>query len=112
MGSALMLLFFVTIGAGAGSLSALAGTGVLAAFIFVLLALHLAVTLVGARLLGLDVASVLVASNAAAGGPGTACALAAGRGALPFACTLAPPRLLHSRPWSALEAIQTGADVL
>ncbi|KAK9830994.1 hypothetical protein WJX81_006626 [Elliptochloris bilobata] len=80
LGSALMLLFFVSIGAGAGGLGALAGTGALAGFIGVLLAAHLAVTMAGARLLRLDTASVLVASNAAAGGPGTACALAAARG--------------------------------
>ena len=76
-----MLLFFVSIGAGAGGLGALARTGVLAGFIGVLLAAHLAVTAAGACLLKLDTASVLVASNSAVGGPGTACALAAGRGA-------------------------------
>ena len=83
LGSALILLFFVSIGAGAGGLAALASTGALAGFIGVLLVVHLAVTLAGAHLLRLDAASVLVASNAAVGGPGTACALAAGRGENP-----------------------------
>ncbi len=81
LGSALMLLFFASIGAGAGGLQTLAGTGTLAAFIGTLLAVHLGVALAGGALLRLDLAAVLVASNAAAGGPGTACAMAAGRGA-------------------------------
>lgn len=45
VGGALMLLFFATIGAGAGSLSALKGTGWLTAFITVQLAVHMAVIL-------------------------------------------------------------------
>jgi len=81
LGSALMLLFFASIGAGAGGLQTLAGTGTLAAFIGTLLAVHLGVALAGGALLRLDLAAVRVASNAAAGGPGTACAMAAGRGA-------------------------------
>lgn len=42
-----MLLFFATIGAGAGSLSALGSTGWLTAFIAIQLSVHLAVIIVG-----------------------------------------------------------------
>ena len=42
-----MLLFFATIGAGAGSLSALRSTGWLTAFIAVQLGVHMAVILLG-----------------------------------------------------------------
>lgn len=47
LGGALMLLFFATIGAGAGSLSALGSTGWLTAFIAIQLSVHLAVIIVG-----------------------------------------------------------------
>ena len=47
LGGALMLLFFATIGAGAGSLSALWGTGWLTAFIAIQLGVHLGVIIVG-----------------------------------------------------------------
>lgn len=81
LGGALMLLFFATIGAGAGSLSALAATGWLTGFIGVQLAVHMLVTLLGARvLLRLPMQSVLTASNANIGGPATAAAMAAARG--------------------------------
>ncbi len=42
-----MLLFFATIGAGAGSLSALWSTGWLTAFIAIQLGVHLAVIVLG-----------------------------------------------------------------
>lgn len=47
LGGALMLLFFATIGAGAGSLSALRGTGWLTAFITIQLTVHMAVIFLG-----------------------------------------------------------------
>ncbi|DBB01832.1 TPA: hypothetical protein ACH3X1_000442 [Trebouxia sp. C0004] len=47
LGGALMLLFFATIGAGAGSLSALWSTGWLTAFIAIQLSVHLAVIIFG-----------------------------------------------------------------
>ena len=53
LGSAVMLLFFVTIGAAAGSINALLQTGWLAAFIAVQLAVHMVVTLAVGRLAGL-----------------------------------------------------------
>ncbi len=45
LGAAFMLYFFVTIGAAAGSLSALAGCGWIALFIAVQLSTHLIITL-------------------------------------------------------------------
>ena len=42
-----MLLFFATIGAGAGSLTALCSTGWLTAFIGIQLGVHMAVILLG-----------------------------------------------------------------
>lgn len=47
LGGALMLLFFATIGAGAGSLSALWSNGWLTAFIAIQLGVHLAVIVLG-----------------------------------------------------------------
>ena len=55
LGGALMLLFFATIGAAAGSASAVAMTGWLAAFIAVQLGTHLLVLMGGARLLKLPI---------------------------------------------------------
>lgn len=81
LGSTLMLLFFATIGAGAGSLSALRSTGWLTGFILILLVVHLTFALVGGRLVaGCSMRSVLTASNANIGGPATAAAMAASRG--------------------------------
>lgn len=81
LGGALMLLFFATIGAGAGSLSALWSTGWLTAFIAIQLSVHLAVIVFGGYVVaGLPMQVVLTASNANVGGPATAAAMAASRG--------------------------------
>ena len=72
---------FVSIGAGAGSLSALLNTGWLVLFVTMLLGVHLAVVcLVGRVWLKLRWQPLLVASNANVGGPATAAAMAASRG--------------------------------
>ncbi|KAL0039492.1 hypothetical protein WJX79_010440 [Trebouxia sp. C0005] len=81
LGGALMLFFFATIGAGAGSLSALWSTGWLTAFIAIQLSVHLAVIVFGGYVVaGLPMQVVLTASNANVGGPATAAAMAASRG--------------------------------
>jgi len=81
LGQALILLMFVSIGAGAGSLSALLNTGSLVLFVSMLLAVHLAIIcLVGRSWLKLRWQPLLVASNANVGGPATAAAMAASRG--------------------------------
>ena len=79
LGSALMMLFFATIGAGAGSLSALRGCGWLLAFIAVQLSVHLAVCLGLGRALRLPMRALLVASNANVGGSATAAAMASSK---------------------------------
>ena len=55
LGGALMSLFFVTIGAAAGSVSALLQTGWLTAFIALQLTIHLGITVGLGRLLGLPI---------------------------------------------------------
>ena len=80
LGTFFMYLFFVTIGASA-NLLALAGEAlVLVPYAVIIVATHLAVLLAGARLLKIDLAEALVASNACIMGPATAAAIAAGQG--------------------------------
>ena len=79
MGSALLLPFFATIGAAAGSLDALSDVGWLFCLIAIQLVTHLAVIVSGGRLLKLPMDAVLTASNANVGGPATAAATAAVR---------------------------------
>lgn len=81
LSTSLMALFFAAAGAQAGSRGALAAAAPLARFVATLLAVQLAATLgVGARLLHLDRRALVVAANAAVGGPATAAAFAAARG--------------------------------
>jgi uncharacterized membrane protein len=79
LGGALMMLFFATIGAGAGSLAALRGCWWLLAFIVVQLSVHLAVCIGVGRLLRLPMRSILIASNANVGGSATAAAMASSK---------------------------------
>ncbi|CAK0763327.1 hypothetical protein CVIRNUC_003046 [Coccomyxa viridis] len=80
LGGTLMLLFFVTIGAAAGSPGSLLNCGWLAVFMSVQLAVHLLVVLGVGKLAGIPMQALLTASNAAIGGPGTAAAMASSRG--------------------------------
>ena len=80
LGTFFMYLFFVTIGASA-KLLALAGDAlVLVPFAVIIVATHLVVLMAGTRLLKIDLAEALVASNACIMGPATAAAIAAGQG--------------------------------
>lgn len=79
MGSALLLPFFATIGAAAGSLDALSDIGWLFCLIAIQLVTHLVVIISGGRLLKLPMDAILTASNANVGGPATAAATAAVR---------------------------------
>jgi uncharacterized membrane protein len=80
LGTFFMYLFFVTIGAAA-NIFELAGDGlVLLPYAVIIIATHLAVLLVGTKLLKIDLAEALVASNACIMGPATAAAIAAGQG--------------------------------
>lgn len=74
-----MTVFFAAIGAAAGGVQALRGSGRLLAFILVQLAVHLAVCIGGGLALRLPLPAVLIASNANVGGPATAAAMATAR---------------------------------
>lgn len=80
LGGALMMLFFVSIGATAGTFSSLAGSGWLLAFIIVQLSIQLAVAVGLGAVMRIPLPVVLVAANANVGGPATAAAMAATKG--------------------------------
>lgn len=82
IGSTMMLLFFCSIGAMSGNLEALKkGAAGLIGLVTALLAVHLVVIIsVARKWMGLDMACVLIASNANVGGPATASAMAAAKG--------------------------------
>lgn len=77
LAGALMSLFFCTIGAQAGSISALQGSGMLFAFIAIQLGVHMMFTLVVGFIFSIPLPHLLIASNANVGGPTTAAAMAA-----------------------------------
>ncbi len=80
VGTLLMYVFFGAIGAGA-EISAVVGSAMPAAlFITVLITVHLALLLIVGRILRLDLAEAMIASNACILGPATAAAMAASRG--------------------------------
>ncbi len=79
LGTALMYVFFVALGASA-SVERVLGEGVrLFAFAGIVLTVHLAVLLAAGKLLRLDLREIVIASNANVGGPATAVALAVAR---------------------------------
>lgn len=80
LGTLFMYLFFVCIGAGA-NLADVAGAALpILLFIVVMVLVHLALLVIVGRLLRLDLAEVMIASNACILGPAPAAALAAGKG--------------------------------
>ncbi|BFI30260.1 hypothetical protein MPTK2_3g10510 [Marchantia polymorpha subsp. ruderalis] len=79
MGQSLMLLFFAVVGASTGVKQAMAGGWPLISFITVLVSVHLATILLLGKLAKIPMRSILVASNANIGGPGTAAAMANSR---------------------------------
>ncbi|KAG2427968.1 hypothetical protein HXX76_011955 [Chlamydomonas incerta] len=81
VGTALIGVFFAVIGAAAGSLSCLAGAGVLAALLTIMVSVHWVVmVVVGRGLLRLPLEALLLGSNANIGGSATAAAMAAAKG--------------------------------
>ena len=76
----MMYVFFAVIGAGADLGQVLGAALPATLFLVVLILIHLGLLLVVGRLLRLDLAEVMVASNACILGPPTAAALAASRG--------------------------------
>jgi len=79
LGMLLMQVFFAVIGASANVLVVLRVGPVLFAFAALILTIHLAILLLGGRLLRLDLRELVIASNANMGGPTTAAAMAAAR---------------------------------
>ncbi len=80
LGTFFMYLFFVTIGASANLLALAGDAMVLVPYAVIIVAAHLLVLMVGTKLLKIDLAEALVASNACVMGPATAAAIAAGQG--------------------------------
>jgi uncharacterized membrane protein len=80
LGTFFMYLFFVVIGASA-NIRELAGDAmVLVPYAVIIIGMHLLVLMVATKLLKIDLAEALVASNACIMGPATAAAIAAGQG--------------------------------
>ena len=80
LGMLFMYVFFAVMGAGADIRLMIDTALPIFAFTGVMAAVHLAIVLSAAKLLRLDLAEVLLASNAVALGPATAAAMAAGQG--------------------------------
>lgn len=79
LGTLLMMVFFAVIGASA-NIAVVAREGpVLFVFAGLILLVHLATILLAGRLLRLDLAEIVIASNANMGGPTTAAAMASAR---------------------------------
>ncbi|MFT5140383.1 MAG: putative membrane protein [Lysobacterales bacterium] len=80
LGTFFMYLFFVTIGASANLLALTGEALVLVPYAVIIVATHLVVLMIGIKLLKIDLAEALVASNACIMGPATAASVAAGQG--------------------------------
>ena len=80
LGTFFMYLFFVTIGASANVRELAADAMVLVPYAVIIITCHLLVLMAGTKLLKIDLAEALVASNACIMGPATAAAIAAGQG--------------------------------
>jgi len=80
LGTLFMYVFFVAIGAGANIGEVLGAALPIVAFIVVMVVVHLCLLVLAGRLMRLDLAEVLVASNACILGPAPAAALAASKG--------------------------------
>ncbi len=79
IGTFLMQIFFAVIGASANVVVVMRVGPVLFIFAALILTIHLFVLLVAGRLLRLDLAELVIASNANMGGPTTAAAMAVAR---------------------------------
>lgn len=84
LGTLLMYIFFVAIGAGADLDEVLGSALPILLFIGVMVAVHLVLMVIVGRLLRLDLAEVMIASNACILGPAPAAALAASKGWRPL----------------------------
>lgn len=84
LGTLFMYVFFVAIGAGADLAQVLDAALPILMFILVMVFVHLGVLVVAGKWLKLDLAEVMIASNACILGPAPAAALAASRGWQPL----------------------------
>ncbi|MBT8062760.1 MAG: DUF819 family protein, partial [Xanthomonadales bacterium] len=80
LGTFFMYLFFVTIGASANIAALVGDAMVLVPYAVIILSVHMVVLAIGVKLLKIDLAEALVASNACIMGPATAAAISAGQG--------------------------------
>ena len=80
VGILMMYLFFVSVGASANIAAMLDSALMIVLFVIIIVVVHMAVIFVGSRFFKLDLAEVIIASNACAAGPTTAAALAASKG--------------------------------
>jgi uncharacterized membrane protein len=80
VGILMMYLFFVTVGASADIGAMFDSALVIAYLTIIIVVTHMLVIFVGSRFFRLDLAEVIIASNACAAGPTTAAALAASKG--------------------------------
>ena len=84
IGTLFMYLFFVCIGAGANIADVLGAALPILAFIVVMVLVHLVVVTIIGKFMRLDLAEVMIASNACILGPAPAAALAASKGWQPL----------------------------
>lgn len=84
IGTLFMYVFFVTIGAGANLSEVLGAALPIIGFIVIMVLVHLCLLVIIGRWLRLDLAEVLIASNACILGPAPAAALAASKGWQPL----------------------------
>jgi uncharacterized membrane protein len=84
LGTLFMYLFFVCIGAGANLAEVLGAALPILLFIVVMVVVHLLLLVIAGKLLKLDLAEVMIASNACILGPAPAAALAASKGWQPL----------------------------
>jgi len=80
VGLLMMYLFFVTVGASADIAMMLDSAMMIVALTAIIIIVHMIVIFSGSRFFKLDLAEVIIASNACAAGPTTAAALAASKG--------------------------------
>jgi uncharacterized membrane protein len=84
LGTLFMYIFFVAIGAGANLADVLGAAFPILQFIFVMVLVHLCLVVMVGRIVRLDLAEVMIASNACILGPAPAAALAASKGWRPL----------------------------
>jgi uncharacterized membrane protein len=84
LGTLFMYIFFVTIGAGANLADVVGAALPIMQFIVVMVLVHLCVVVTVGRFMKLDLAEVMIASNACILGPAPAAALAASKGWRPL----------------------------